>query len=112
MLALYTNSATLDATTALYTTAGEVSGPGYAAGGLPLVSQGVFVAGTVAYVTFAPVSWPGATFTVRGMLLYNATQGNAAVSVGDFGADKTVVSDTFLISFTYGDPNTAPLQAR
>ena len=40
-LALYTSSATLNATTTAYTTSNEVSGTGYTAGGTTLSSQSV-----------------------------------------------------------------------
>ena len=40
-IALYTNSATLNASTQSYTNAGEVSAPGYTAGGQLLVSNQV-----------------------------------------------------------------------
>ncbi len=40
-LALYTSSATLDASTTAYTTTNEVSGTGYTAGGTTLSSQSV-----------------------------------------------------------------------
>jgi hypothetical protein len=85
-VALYTNSATLDATTVAYTTAGEVVASGYTAGGntiLPIYAS----SDGGAYVSFTNVSW-NAAFTARGALVYKAGD-NGAICVLDFGADRT-----------------------
>ena len=50
-IALYTNSASLDATTAVYTTSNEVSGTGYTAGGVALTIS-TAPSGTTFQVTF------------------------------------------------------------
>ena len=93
-IALYNNSATLNADTAVYTTNGEITGAGYTAGGSALTpTEGI--ANGVAYVTFANVSWTGA-FTVRGALIYRDSGLKPAVCVLDFGNDK-VSSSTFTV---------------
>ena len=93
-IALYTNSATLNADTSAYTATGEVSGSGYTAGGNTLtVSKGI--TGGTAYITFADTSW-SAALTARGALIYK--DGGAAVCVLDFGSDKTATS-TFTVTF-------------
>jgi hypothetical protein len=93
-IALYTNSASLNAETAVYTTAGEVVGSGYTAGGNALtVSKGI-TNGT-AFITFADTSW-SAAITARGALIYK--DGGAAVCVLDFGSDKTSTT-TFSVDF-------------
>ena len=95
-IALYTNSATLDASTTAYTTTGEVVASGYTAGGETLtVTQGIS-SGT-AYVSFNTVSWSGA-FTARGALIYKSGSGNPAICVLDFGSDKTSTT-TFTVTF-------------
>lgn len=95
-IALYNNSATLNAETAAYTTDGEISGTGYTAGGDALTpTEGID--NGVAYVTFADVTWSGA-FTVRGALIYKSGGGNPAVCVLDFGNDK-VSSSSFTVQF-------------
>ena len=95
-IALYTNSATLDASTTAYTTTGEVVASGYTAGGNNLtVTQGIS-SGT-AFVSFNTVSWSGA-FTARGALIYKSGSGNPAVCVLDFGSDKTSTT-TFTVTF-------------
>lgn len=104
-LALYTNSATLGASTENYTTSNEVGASGqYAAGGGTLVNQGVKVSSGVAITDFADLSFTGVTLTARGALIYNTTTDGGtnttdAVAVLDFGADKTATSGTFTIQF-------------
>jgi hypothetical protein len=60
-----------------------------------------------AYFSFANSSWTSSTFTARGALIYNSTEGNKSVAVLDFGADKTVSNDTFQIIFPTADANSA-----
>ena len=112
-IALYTAAASLDASTAVYTATGEVVGAGYTAGGNTLVisvtptsannSSGV----PTAYWSFANTTWTSASFTARGALIYNVTEGNKSVAVLDFGADKVVNNDTFQIIFPTPDANSA-----
>ena len=112
-VALYTAAASLDATTTVYTTSGEVVGTGYTAGGNTLTISVTPVAannssGTpTSYWSFANTSWAGASFTARGALIYNSTEGNKSVAVLDFGSDKTVNNDTFQIVFPTPDANSA-----
>jgi len=63
-------------------------------------------AGTV-YVDFADVSWPGASFTARGALIYNVTQGNKSVAVLDFGADKIFSSTSNTVTMPVNSATTA-----
>lgn len=101
-IALYTNAATLDATTTTYTgTTGEVVATGYTPGGLALtVSQvptiGNQTGAATSYISFSNASWSGA-ITARGALIYK-TGANGAVCVLDFGNDKTSTS-TFTVQF-------------
>jgi hypothetical protein len=41
--------------------------------------------------------WPDATITARGALIYNATQGNKAVGVLDFGQDISSFNPPFTV---------------
>ena len=100
-IALYTNTASLDATTTAYTTTGEASGGNYVAGGsLLTVSQvpttGNQTGAATAYISFSNAAWTGA-ITARGALIYKAGD-NGAVCVLDFGADKTS-TNTFTVQF-------------
>lgn len=99
-LALFTNEATLNASTTAYGAAGEVSGAGYTAGGGNLTAPATASVGTTAFVTFEDAEWPGATLTARGGLVYNSSvAGNPAVAVLDFGADKVANGATFTVQF-------------
>lgn len=95
-IALYTNSATLNADTAAYTSIGEVVAIGYSAGGNTLTPT-VGSSGGISFVTFANTSWSGA-ITARGALIYKSGGSNPAVCVLDFGSDKTSVN-TFTVQF-------------
>ena len=112
-VALYTAAANIGPTTTVYTTTNEVTGAGYTAGGNTLVisvspTSGNNTSGIpTAYVSFANSTWTNATFTCRGALIYNSTQGNKSVAVLDFGSDKTVTNDTFQIIFPTPDANSA-----
>jgi len=112
-LALYTSSATLGAATTAYTTSDEVSSSGtnYTAGGLTLtVSQVPTSTGTTAWLDFDDLTFPSATLTARGALIYNATQSNKAVAVLDFGSDKTSTAGNFTIQFPTPNSTSAILR--
>lgn len=111
-IALYTNSANLDASTSVYTTSNEVASANYTAGGLTLtVSTTPTSGGTTAFLSFAsPVTWSGVTFTTRGALIYNATEGNKAVAVLSFGTDQVVSGGDFNIIFPASTSTTAILR--
>jgi hypothetical protein len=112
-IALYTAAATLNADTLIYTSSDEVVGAGYVAGGnilnivVPPTSGNNTLGIPTAYVSFAASTWQAASFTTRGALIYNSTNGNRAVAVLDFGADKTVVNDTFQVIFPTASANSA-----
>lgn len=112
-LALYTSAATLGASTTAYTATNEVSSSGtnYPAGGLTLtISQVPTSAGTTAYLDFDDLTFPSATLTANGALIYNETQGNKAVAVLAFGADKTSTAGNFTIQFPAAASTTAILR--
>lgn len=88
-MALYTANANLSQATTVYTTADEVVGAGYTAGGEIITGAQVLLSGTTAYLTFDNPVWVNASFVCRGALIYNASKADRAVAVIDFGADKT-----------------------
>lgn len=112
-IALYTAAANIGASTTVYTTDGEVTGTGYTAGGKALTiavsptSSNNTLGVPTAYVSFSNATWTNSTFTARGALIYNVTQGNKSVAVLDFGADKTVAGDTFQVIFPTPDASSA-----
>jgi hypothetical protein len=96
-LALYTNTATLDAQTTAYTSDGEASGGDYVAGGQVVtatISTEATSSGSTTYINFSSPAWTG-VITARGALIYKAGA-NGAVCVLDFGSDKTS-SSTFTV---------------
>ena len=93
-LALYTNSATLDETTATYTSVGESSGGNYVATGQAVtatVNYAPTTTGSIAYVSFSSPAWTGA-ITARGALIYKVGGAAPTICVLDFGNDKTSVT--------------------
>lgn len=113
-MALYTNSATLDASTTAYTSAGETtntSGSSYVAGGQTLANVNPTSSGTTAFTDFADEVWSTASFTARGALIYNSTPAhtytNPSVVVLDFGADKTASAGDFTVIFPTADASNA-----
>ena len=107
-IALYDNTATLDASTTAYTTTGEISGTGYTAGGNTLtVSQTPTSTSTTAWLDFADTTWVSSTITANGALIYNATNSDKAVAVLAFGGDKTSTNGDFTIVFPTADSSNA-----
>ena len=82
-LALYTSSATLGATTTVYTTSQEVSGTNYTAGGAALTNVTPTTSGTTAIVDFNDLTFSTATITARGCLIYNDDEGDKGEDDGD-----------------------------
>jgi hypothetical protein len=104
-IALYTANADLSYTTLTYTTANEVSGTGYTAGGQVLTVIPPTTYEQTAYLSFNNVTWTGVSFTCRGALIYNSTT-NAAVAVLDFGSDKQA-GPNFVVTFPTASYSTA-----
>jgi hypothetical protein len=113
-LALFTSSATLNATTEDYSATNEASASQgtYAAGGNALTNVTATTTGTTAFVDFNDVDFTSLTITARGALIYNTQAGGAsgttnAVAVLDFGADKTSTNGNFTIQFPTADASNA-----
>jgi hypothetical protein len=113
-IALYTSSATLDASTTAYSATNEVSGTGYSAGGQALTNVNPTTSGTTAFTDFADETFTTATITARGALIYNTTPNTTSISVSnpsvvvlDFGSDKTSTAGDFTIVFPTADASNA-----
>ena len=113
-IALYTSSATLDASTTAYSATNEVSGTGYSAGGQALTNVNPTTSGTTAFTDFDDETFTTATITARGALIYNTTPNTTSISVSnpsvvvlDFGADKTSTAGDFTIVFPTADASNA-----
>lgn len=100
-IALYVSAATLNKSTTVYSGTNEVpNGNGYTTGGLTLAGFTTALDTDTAVLDWTTdPSWPAATITARGALIYNATQGNKAVAVLDFGSDIVSTNGTFLVTF-------------
>ena len=107
-IALYTSSASLDASTTAYTTSNEVSGTNYTAKGNTLTRVNPSLDGTTAITDFADTTWSSSTITARGALIFNEdTTGDTSVLVLNFGADKTSTAGDFTIAFPAADASNA-----
>lgn len=110
-IALYTASANLNADTTVYSTSNEIAATGsYVAGGAQLtpITVSSSTADGTAYVGFPNISWTG-TITARCALIYNASKGNKAIAVLDFGSDKT--SSNFTITMPANTSTTALIRS-
>ena len=108
-LALYTSSASLDASTTAYTTSNEVSGTGYTAKGFALTSVTPVASSTTAVCDFSPdATFSSSTITARGALIFNdSASGDPAVCVLDFGSDKSSTAGDFVVQFPTADASNA-----
>tara|TARA_R100000654_G_scaffold23436_1_gene45818 strand:+ start:3015 stop:3458 length:444 start_codon:yes stop_codon:yes gene_type:complete len=114
-IALYDSTATLGASTTIYSAGdtGQVSNdaPGYDTGGKELTKVSPTSSGTTAFIDFSDITWTSSTFTARGALIYNASTkssiANRAIAVLDFGSDKTTSNSTFTVTFPAGDSTNA-----
>ena len=116
--ALYLASATINASTTVYTVTGEVSGTGYVAGGVTLTGSPVWNAPTatnssatagVAFTTpTASITYTTVTLATAfdAVLIYNSTQNNTAVSVHTFGS-QTITAGTFTLTMPSNTTSTA-----
>jgi len=118
--ALYFASATINASTTVYSATGEIGNSGsYSAGGTavtnanpPASASGTpaTTAGTGYWTPSANVGWTGVTAAAFDtLLLYNSTQSNKAVSVHTFGS-QTITSGNITITMPTNAAATALLR--
>lgn len=88
----------------------EVSGTGYTAGGSSLTSVTPTTSGTTALCDFNDVSWTTATIDADGMMIYNSSNSNKAVSTHDFGGEQKSTAGTFSVVFPNPDSSNAILR--
>lgn len=96
-MALYTNSAAMDANTTAYSATNEITGVNYVAGGMTLTNLEPTPGGTTGYAQFANAIFNNVTLTAAGALIYNSSKGNKAVIVIDFGGDKSMTEGDFTV---------------
>lgn len=119
--ALYLATATVNASTTVYSSTGEVTSANYTAGGVtvtnataPIATNTSSTAGTAYWTPSASIVYGSAgspvTFSSFDcVLVYNSTQSNKAVSVHTFTA-QTVTSGTFTLTMPSNTTSTALLR--
>ncbi len=104
-IALYTSSATLNATTTAYTETNEVTGTGYTQDGALLVIPASVptVTGGEGLVDFNDTTFSTSTITARGALIYDGAATtpvvDASLIVLDFSSDKSSSAGDFTVSY-------------
>ena len=116
--ALYLVSATLNASTTVYSSTGEVTGTGYTAGGItvtaatpPTATNSSATAGVAFFTPSASLVYTTVTLSTAfdTVLIYNSTQSNKAVSVHTFGS-QTITAGTFTLTMPANTTTTALLR--
>jgi hypothetical protein len=116
--ALYLTTATLNASTTVYSSTGEVTGTNYTAGGVtvtnatnPTSTNSTTTAGVGYWTPSASLTYTNVTLSTAfdTVLIYNSTQSNKAVSVHTFGS-QTVTAGTFTLTMPGNTTTTALLR--
>jgi hypothetical protein len=116
--ALYLASATVNASTTVYSTTGEVTGTNYTPGGVtvtngtsPLSSNTSTTAGTGYWTPSASITYTNVTLSTAfdAVLIYNSSASDKAVSVHTFGS-QTVTAGTFTLTMPSNTTSTALLR--
>lgn len=90
--------------------ADEATGTNYTAGGQSLDSPAISLSSGTAFVDFADEVFTNLTISADGALIYNASQGNKAVAVFNFGSTVTSTSGDFTIVFPTADSTNAVIR--
>jgi len=88
----------------------EATGTNYTAGGQVLDSAAISLSGTTAFVDFADEVFTDLTISADGAIIYNASQGNKAIAVFDFGGTVTATSGDFTVVFPTADASNAVIR--
>ena len=116
--ALYLTTATLNASTTVYSTSGEVTGTNYTPGGVtvtnatpPTATNASTTAGVAYWTPSASLTYTNVTLSTAfdTVLIYNSTQSNKAVSVHTFGS-QTVTAGTFTLTMPTNNTTNALLR--
>ena len=109
-----TPSGTYDASTTNYSdvtgNSDEATGTNYTAGGQVLDTATITLSGSTAFVDFADEVFTNLTISADGSIIYNASQGNAAIAVFDFGGTVTATSGDFTVVFPTADASNAVIR--
>ena len=116
--ALYLASATINASTTVYSSTGEVTGTNYTAGGVtitnataPTATKSSTTAGVAYWTPSASFVYTTVTLSTAfdSVLVYNSSQSNKAVSVHTFGS-QTISAGTFTLTMPSNTTTTALLR--
>lgn len=88
----------------------EASGTNYTTGGQVLDSATISVSGTTAIVDFAEEVFADVTVSTDGCIIYNASQGNKAIAVIDFGGTVSAIAGDLTIEFPTADASNAVIR--
>jgi hypothetical protein len=88
----------------------EAVGTNYTATGQTLDSATISLSGSTAFVDFADEVFTNLTIAADGAIIYNASQGNKAIAVFDFGGTVTSTSGDFTIVFPTADSSNAVIR--
>jgi len=88
----------------------EAVGTNYTAGGQNLDSPVITLSGSTAFVDFADEVFTNLTISADGCIIYNASQGNKAIAVFDFGGTVTSTSGDFTLVFPTADSSNAVIR--
>lgn len=105
---------TYDASTTNYSdvtgNSDEAVGTNYTASGQELDSATISLSGSTAFVDFADEVFTNLTIAADGAIIYNASQGDKAIAVFDFGGTVTSTSGDFTIVFPAADASNAVIR--
>ena len=88
----------------------EASGTNYSAGGQVLDGATISVDGTTAIVDFTDEVFADVTVSTDGCIIYNASQGNKAIAVIDFGGTVSATAGDLTIEFPTADASNAVIR--
>ena len=88
----------------------EASGTNYTAGGQVLDGATITLSGGTAFVDFTDEVFTNLTISADGAIIYNASQGNKAIAVFDFGGTVTATSGDFTVVFPTADSSNAVIR--
>ena len=88
----------------------EAVGTNYTASGQTLDSATISLSGSTAFVDFADEVFTNLTISADGCIIYNASQGNKAIAVFDFGTTVTSTAGDFTVVFPAADASNAVIR--
>lgn len=88
----------------------EAVGTNYTAGGQVLDSPVISLSSGVAFVDFADETFANLTISADGAIIYNASKGNKAIALFNFGSTVTSTSGDFTIIFPTATSSTAVIR--